>query len=97
MFQWSWRVESAGAIRFGSWSSERRITTGVQALAGRRVVDLSVTGRLPELVISLSGGLWVHSFMTAEGQPEWTVFLPDGSWTHVVRGRLAHNTQNVGL
>ena len=96
MLQWSWRVETARAIRLGSWSGERRITTGVQALAGRAVVDLSVTGRLPELVIALSGGLWVHSFMTAEGQPDWTVFLPDDSWIHVVRGRLVHNTQNVG-
>ena len=95
MLQWSWRIESARAIRLGSWSGERRITNGVQALAGRRVVDVSVTGRLPELVVSLSDGLWVHSFMTAEGQPEWTVFLPDGSWLHVVRGRLAHDTQNV--
>ena len=96
MLQWSWRVESARAIRFGSWSGERRITNGVQSLPGRRVVDVGVTGRLPELVIALSDGLWVHSFMTAEGQPEWTVFLPDGGWLHVVRGQLTHNTQNVG-
>jgi hypothetical protein len=95
MLQWSWRVESIRAIRFGSWSGERRITNGVRALTGRRVVDVGVTGRLPELVLSLDGGLWVHSFMTAEGQPEWTVFLPDGSWLHVVRGRLTHDTQNV--
>jgi hypothetical protein len=55
-----------------------------------------VEGRLPELVIALSGGLWVHAFNTAEGQPQWTVFLPDESWLRVDGGRLVHNTQNAG-
>lgn len=86
--EWSWRVESPRAIRFGSWSSERRITRGVEALQGHVVTDVAVTGRLPELVLSLDGGRWVHTFMTAEGGPAWAVRLQDDSWLKVLRGRM---------
>ena len=47
------------------------------------------------VVLALSGGLWVHAFSTVEGQPQWTVFLPDESWLTVVGGRLVRNTQNA--
>src|SRR5512135_1837095 len=69
MIQWSWRIEKARSIQTGSWSSERRITSGVRALKGRRIVDVAVEGRLPELNLRLNAGIWVHSFATAEGQP----------------------------
>ena len=95
MIEWSWRIEGARSVLLGSWSLERKITNGVRALMKRRVTDLTLDGRLPELSIELSGGGWVHSFMTAEGQPEWTVFLPGGSWLCVEAGRLVHDRQNV--
>jgi len=94
MLEWSWRVERARSIEAGSWSTERRIDTAVARLRGPRVTAVSVTGRLPELVVGLSDGKWVHSFMTAEGQPAWTLFLPDGSWLTVERGRIIHDVQN---
>ena len=94
MLEWSWRVERRRSIQGGSWSTERRIDAAVASLRGPQVTDLAVTGRLPELVIELSDGRWVHSFMTAEGQPEWTLFLPDGSWLTVERGRIVHDVQN---
>ena len=86
MIQWSWRVESARAIVVGSWCGDRKITHGVEALAGRKIEGISLVGRLPEVSIRLSGGRWLHSFMTADGQPTWSVFLPDGSWLCVRRG-----------
>jgi hypothetical protein len=55
---------------------------------------VGVTGRLPELVLGLSDGRWIHSFMTADGQPAWTVFLPGGGWLTVERGGIVHETQN---
>jgi hypothetical protein len=97
MLEWSWRVERARSIEAGSWSTDRRIDTAVARLRGPRVIELAVTGRLPELVLALSDGRWVHSFMTAEGQPEWTLFLPDGSWLTVERGRIIHDVQNQQL
>ena len=94
MIEWSWRVERARSIQFGSWSTEARITSGVAGLAGERVTTIGVDGRLPELVIGLTDGRWLRSFMTSHGQPRWAVFLPDGSWLTVERGRIIHDTQN---
>jgi hypothetical protein len=94
MIEWSWRVERARSIAFGSWSTEARITAGVAALAGAHISAIGVEGRLPELVLGLSDGRWVRSFMTSDGQPRWAVFLPDGSWLTVERGRIVHDIQN---
>lgn len=70
---------------------EQRLDAGISRLTGPSVADLSVTGRLPELLVGLSDGQWARSFMTAEGQPSWTVFLPDGSLLAVERGLLIHD------
>lgn len=95
MIEWSWRVERPRSIAFGSWSTDRKMDFAIPRLAGRRVESIAAEGRLPELVIALSGGLWVHAFTTVEEQPQWVLFLPDQSWLHVVGGRLARNTQNA--
>jgi hypothetical protein len=95
MIQWSWRVERPRSIAFGSWSTDRKMDHGIARLGGRDATGITVEGRLPELVVTLSGGLWVHAFSTVEGQPQWTVFLPDQSWITVSGGVLVRNTQNV--
>jgi hypothetical protein len=94
MIDWSWRVERARSIAFGSWSTEQRMTNGVTRLMRHHVEHLDVVGHLPELRLTLSERLWIQAFNTSEGQPEWTVFLPDQSWLTVIGGHLAHNTQN---
>jgi hypothetical protein len=91
MIEWSWRIERAQSIAVGSGSSERRLNAAIPRLIGPKVSEISVVGRLPELIMALSNGRWVHSFMTADGQPAWTVFLPDGSWLTVEGGRLSMN------
>ena len=94
MIQWSWRVERARSIQFGSWSTDGRIDGGIGGLAGPRVISVDCIARLPELVVGMSDGRWIQAFMTAEGQPAWTLFLRDGSWLTVDRGRLIHDVQN---
>lgn len=74
MIEWSWRIESENAILCGSWSDEEGWENVFKSLIGRKVQDASIYGRLPELSIALTGGLYVASFMTAEGQPAWTIF-----------------------
>lgn len=74
MIEWSWRIESEDAIVCGSWSDEDGWEAIFKSLVGREVQDISLYGRLPELSIALAGGLHVASFMTADGQPEWTIF-----------------------
>jgi hypothetical protein len=43
-------------------------------LRNKPVVELSAVGRLPEIVVALTEGLYVSSFMTAEGDPQWSLF-----------------------
>jgi hypothetical protein len=88
MLEWSWRVESKAAIQFGSWSKNPRITRGVASLRGHTILDVDVEGRIPELVLTLDGKRWVHTFMTYEGQPAWAIRQHDHSWLAVDRGRL---------
>lgn len=95
MIHWSWRVERPRSIAFGSWSTDRKMDFGITRLEGRRVERIAVEGRLPELVIALSDGVWVHAFNTSEGQPEWSVNLPDHSWIGVDGGLLVRDTQNA--
>lgn len=74
MIEWSWRIESEDAILCGSWSEDESWEEVFKSLIGRKVQDISIHGRLPELLIALTGGLYVASFMTADGQPAWTIF-----------------------
>jgi hypothetical protein len=94
MIEWSWRVERQKAIFFGSWSTDRMIDNRLPKLRGRTVTSIEIEGRLPELVIRLSGGFWAHSFATAEGQPTWCVFLDNAhspsSYLVSEYGRLIH-------
>lgn len=88
MLEWSWRVESPRAIQFGSWSTNPQMTRGVASLQGHTVVEVELEGRLPELVLSLDRNRWLHTFMTAEGQPAWAIRLQDQAWLGVNRGHL---------
>jgi hypothetical protein len=92
MMEWSWRVQTARAVSFGSWSSERKMNNGIARLEGMLVQEISIEGRLPELSVRLSGNRWLRSFMTAEGQPSWCVRLDDGSWLSVQRGVIGRWT-----
>jgi hypothetical protein len=74
MIQWSWRIENAASILCGSWSEEPLWEPTFDLLRNKRIVALSLVGRLPEIVVGLTADLYVSSFMTAEGDPQWTLF-----------------------
>jgi hypothetical protein len=74
MIQWSWRIENTTSILCGSWSKEHLWEPTFDLLREKAVVELSVVGRLPEIVVGLTEGLYVSSFMTGEGNPEWCLF-----------------------
>jgi hypothetical protein len=71
--EWSWRIERIRSILGGSWSSERTWPGFFKRLHNAVVLDFQTFGRLPEMELSLSNGLRLVSFMTAEGQPQWYV------------------------
>jgi len=74
MIQWSWRIEDTVSILCGSWSQEHLWEPTFDLLRNKVVVELPVVGRLPEIVVALTENLYVSSFMTAEGDPQWSLF-----------------------
>jgi hypothetical protein len=90
MIEWSWRIERPRSILVGSWSSERRWPSIFRRLIGCEVTQVDFTGSLPEISLSLSNGLRVVSFMTADGQPSWALIArrPDLGSLCVQRGKL---------
>jgi hypothetical protein len=74
MIEWSWRIEDARSILCGSFSDEVLWQPTFELLVGQQVIDVSTFGRLPELMLSLSGDFYISSFMTDVGDPSWTLF-----------------------
>ena len=93
--EWSWRVENKRSIWFGSFSGNQKISNQLPRLVGKTVKAVSLFGRLPEICLNLDNKHWVLSFATGEGQPEWALFLPDGSWCHVLNGVLYHENNKT--
>jgi hypothetical protein len=72
--EWSWRIEGKRRIWCGSWSDESRWNRFFSMMSGSRVISVTLFGRLPEIDLHLSNGLHVLSMMTADGDPEWSIF-----------------------
>ena len=91
-----WRLERAGSIVGARLSSKSKRTSAALAMQGTSVISNAVFGRLPELQIELSGGVWLTTFADAEGQPEWTVGFNSKGAGHlcVFRGRLQMDPPN---
>jgi hypothetical protein len=88
ILEWDWRFETESGIVCGSSSSNPAIADGLAELEGRSVVAVRVEGRLPELVAELDGGLWIRSCACVEGDPQWSLRLPGGSWLHCEAGAI---------
>jgi hypothetical protein len=72
-----WRVEKPRSIQFGSGFSDRRIDRLLKSLIGRRIVGMSLSGRLPELRIELDDGRAISTFTDWCNQPQWHVGFHD--------------------
>ena len=73
MIQWSWRISDENSILLGSWSDEDNWEDCLQRLVGSRVESAEIFGELPEILVHLSCGRRVASFMIADGQPSWAL------------------------
>lgn len=101
MIEWSWRIEGQDAILCGSWSEGALQDAVFASLIGHTVQDVALEGRLPEVAITLAGGPRIASFMTAEGQPAWTLFdhsdpQRPARWIAVRDGRLQEDVADDG-
>ena len=99
MIEADWRIEEVTSIVCGSSSDEELWEPTFARLVGKCVIDITTFGRLPEVLISLSGGYYVVSFATAEGDPEWTLFdrrgpapITVGCWSGMISEEGAKST-----
>lgn len=91
MIPWSWRIEGRRLVLCGSWSEERKWARALALVRGAKVAKTTLFGHLPEIKLSLSNDIRVLSFMTAEGDPQWTLFDRFGvgtRWVCVRQGQL---------
>ena len=96
---WDWRIERTKSIYFGSWSKDKIVNSRLPQLKGRTIISVDYEGRLPELVIKLSNGLWIHSFhvgSTGDTHPAWHIhYRKKGSHLFVgsyLGGLAKHNS-----
>jgi hypothetical protein len=96
MIEWHWRIEGQTEIICGSSSDDAVLEAGLSALRGTTVTAVEICGQLPELAITLSNGCRVLSFMTCEGDPQWTLFDRRSSATRWLRVRGGRLTEESG-
>jgi hypothetical protein len=95
MIEWSWRLEGRRSILCGSWSDGRQRERAFALLCGGAVASASLFGRLPEIEVTFTNGVRLVSFMTAGGDPMWTLFDRSDAqarWIGVRRGALEVGT-----
>ena len=85
-----WRIERPRSI-FGSRDcSRRRQRTMTTSLLGSTIVAASTFGRIPELQVEFSNGLWIATFGLSRGSPDWHVTFRSPTTIHLCaqNGRL---------
>jgi hypothetical protein len=73
MIEWSWRVENEKEIEFGSFSELEEFPVLLSKLEGLTIKGIYFQSRLPELVVQFVENIWLCSFSTVEGNPEWAL------------------------
>jgi hypothetical protein len=68
-----WRVEASNEILCGSKSEQADASPVLAGLIGRKVLGLSIVGRLPEIDLALDDDRHLTSFTTYQGQPDWAI------------------------
>lgn len=86
-----WRIERPKSVYGSRDCSRRRQRTITMKLLEATVASVTTCGRLPELEIGFSNGLWLVTFGLGRGDPDWTVSFNRPSTLHLSpkRGRLA--------
>jgi hypothetical protein len=70
-----WRVERQRSILGASGDSKRRQVSSAGKLLGTTILSAQLVGRIPELQLQFSNGLWLVTFTRYEGQPTWAVLF----------------------
>lgn len=68
-------VERQRSILGGCGDSKRRWASITKKLLGASIIEAQLVGRIPELQLQFSNGLWLATFSCYEGQPTWAVLF----------------------
>lgn len=68
--EWSWRIENLKEIVCGSWSEEALWEPAFDFIRRSQVTSLTLSGRMPEIHLTLSRDWHFVSVTTAEGKPQ---------------------------
>lgn len=85
-----WRIERLRSVYGSRDCSKRRQQTLTTKLLGASVISATTYGRLPELQIGFSNGIWLATFGLGRGDPDWSVSFNRHPVLHLCtrRGRL---------
>lgn len=78
---WTWRIEDGTTILAGSYGEEKDWPPVFERLLGRKVTDVMLQGRIPELVLDLDNGYRLQTFADYGESADWTIAerVADGS------------------
>ena len=93
--EWCWQVVGTRGVGAGSWAPDGRVTAALRSGLGRRVTGLTVSGPEAALTVTVDGNREVHAAGPAGMAPQWTLFLPDGTWLAVEDGRVVHDGERA--
>jgi len=85
--EWSWRIEDRNSILLGSFSEDQQISKVIGILKGKKLIKAEFFGRLKEIHLQLDGDIWLSSFATVEGNPEWAGRNDKKEWLYFRKGR----------
>ena len=84
-----WRIERPLSIFCSRDSSRRQRESICQSLVGTKITEATPFGRIPELSVGFSSGVWLTTFGLSRGDPDWRVSFKDsGIYLFTRRGRL---------
>ena len=93
--EWSWRVEGKRRVWVGSFSEKKLWERMLPKLKGSTVTAIAMFGHLGEVCVEFSNGLRLSSFMTAEGDPAWSLNNPAHVYISIVAGRLVVDARDA--
>ena len=78
---WTWRIEDGVRILAGSAGEQEDWPAVFDQLLGRKVIDITLQGRIPELIIDLDNGCRLQTFADYGESADWTIAerVADGS------------------
>ena len=85
---WDWRVEGPTQILFGSSNTGPKISDGLSDLLECKIVELTLSGNLPELHARTSSDLRIISASMTAGDPQWNIRLNSESWMECQNGKI---------